>query len=381
MRNKLTRTLLWIWFCTGALAPVSAQSLFNARPCPSDAERLVLDSFQYYLAAEVALSGTLDWVKENPTKLDGYYGAAVGKRGDALGTAAKKAFDGLADSPKLRGFLLHPKWPGAASAAEKNWHAFLKAGDPATKLGLLRKVDFTKLNVLKNGDAPLEPWLYAVLKREAGYMVTKGFAKVPQGSPAHATLMVLDAMVRGKLDKSLAGSLGSLPLPDGLKSSYGIRDAAMKLLALSKLPEDAYSALVIKDAEGLQYALLKGEMPNAQRPRGASKDALLKWRKEVAVPFRQATDFWLGVMALRLFEMGEYPSAARLIAKQQDLEPGSKRCSHEPGNTVALLRYSADVLRPKGHFQERNFLQESGFNAHALLYQLEIEPTSGGVKF
>lgn len=364
-------------FCTWA----AAQTLVNVRPCPSGDAQQVLTALQYYLTAEVALAGAKTWVKENPTQFDAYYnGALQPQTAQGLGGHAAKAFRGEAQHGDLNNFLLNAKWQGGQSADEKNWHRFLSESDGAAKLDALAKVDVGKLQLYKKTKTPLEPWLYLVMKRETAAIIQNAAKKVPADEPYANIAKLADMFIRGTLKNEGAAFVNGLTVPAGLAGKPGLADAVAKLMALDSLPENYLSLFTIKDGAGVAYDLLKGEAPKPQRPEGLSREQMVTWRKNEAHPHRMIADFLVEAAALKMISIGEFATAKRLV-EHHDLENSRAKCSYDPGTTLALLRYGADVLRPEGHYQERNYLNTQKFSAYQFLFQLEIEPTSGGVKF
>ncbi len=364
-------------FCSWA----TAQTLVNVRPCPSGDAQQLLTALQYHLTAEVGLAGAKAWVKENPTQFDAYYsGALQPQAAQGLGAHAAKAFRGEAQHGDLNSFLLNAKWQGAQSADEKNWHRFLSESDSGAKLDALAKVDVGKLRLYKKAKTPLEPWLYLVMKRETAAIIQNLAKKVPVDAPYGNIAKVADMFTRGTLKSEGAAFLKTLSVPAGLAGKPGLADAVGKLMTLEALPENYLDLFTVKDNAGVAYDLLKGEAPKPQRPSGLSRDQMVAWRKSTAHPHRMTADFLVETAALKMISIGEYAAAKRLV-EHHDLENSRAKCSYDPGTTLALLRYGADVLRPEGHFQERNYLNSKKFSAYQFLFQLEIEPTSGGVKF
>lgn len=357
-----------------------AQTLVNVRPCPEGDAQHVMTALQYYLAADVSLAGTKVWVKENPTQNDAYYLGALNPAGaKGLGAHAAKAFRGEAQHADLNNYLLNAKWSGAKTADEKNWHRFLSESDPGAKLDALAKVNVGNLRLTKKKKTPLEPWLYAVLKRETGAMIQAVAKKVAVDAPYGRSVKSADMFVRGTLANEATALIKGLSMPKGLAGQPGLADVVLKLLALKQLPEESADLFLVKQGQ-VTYDLLKGEAPKAQRPSGLSRDQMVAWRKNEAHPHRMMVDFLVETAALKMVALGEHATAKRLVA-HHDMENKRARCSYDPGTTLALLRYGADVLRPQGHFQERNYLNDKKFSAYHFLFQLEIEPTSGGVKF
>ena len=363
-----------------------AQSLLRKKPCPDKNESLYLQVFQYYLLADLALYGTGLWIEVNPTEWDPFYRAALDpncKTTSPLALDAQAAFKGRDRTGKVRSSLLNARFAKGASKQEEAWTHFLTETYPETRLSWLKRVDFAELLVVPLARNKPKPWICAVLKRETAHLLDQLLPRIDQKKPFYTTALAIHALAHPTSQDLLLARLRQMPVPAALQSVNGYKPRLLEFFEMEKLARvSRISAFDIHDARGNRYQLIKGQKPVLPRPAGANRKALLAWRNEELRPFLKARAFWNDQLTLRLYAMSEFPSLNRFLINQEPLllESSAPTCDYDLRITLALLRYGADILSP-AHSSERNLLQARGFNAFHLLFRLEIEPTSGGIKY
>lgn len=354
---------------------------------------MLAETMQYYLTARLAIQGAQQWLTQNPDERDELYRTALNPDHQPQtreATSLRAVLNGEQAAPHIAGHHLHLAFPTPATEQKRPWRAFLEASEPAEKLAHLKQVNFKTLTPVKMGEDGIQPWIYKLLHQHTAAMLTGLAQRWPTEHSHYGLAKQIQQIVDRSQQQNYTKYLQARPLSQYLTSDMDIKDLVLAMRDKHQRAEHLEELFVITDRAGNEYPLLKGYYPRLRQPAQLKQAGLKQWRKQQLRPAKREVTAWMETTAWQLYELGEYALLNRFLENQErhfrPLEPQINRRQHktgskagkkgyDPSQTLALVRYAADVLRPQGHSVERNYLQMSDFNGIHLLSRLEIQPT------